>query len=99
MLNNLTADDAEDAENQGISASSALSAVKWSRRSMALHRDPAWHALNLYGEHTWGLSWLCYSPRLYGDAWREARSQGKYAACERSWVSAPTHRLHSKPPS
>ena len=51
VLNNLTA---EDAENQGISVTSALSAVKWSRRSIALYRDPAWHAVNLYGKHTWG---------------------------------------------
>ena len=61
VLSNLTA---EDAENQGISATSALSAVKWSRRSIALYRDPAWHALNLYGEHTWGADTASNEPQL-----------------------------------
>jgi hypothetical protein len=64
VLNNLTAEDAEDAENQGISTTSALSAVKWSRRSIVLYRDPAWHALNLYGEHTWGADTASDEPQL-----------------------------------
>jgi hypothetical protein len=26
----------------------------WSERTFPLHREEAWHALDLYGEHTWG---------------------------------------------
>jgi alpha-mannosidase len=64
VLDNLTAEDAEDAENQGISATSALSAVKWSRRTHQLYRNPAWQALNLYGEHTWGADTASNEPQL-----------------------------------
>ena len=64
MLNNFTAEDAENAENKGVSAASALSAVKWSRQTHQLYRDPAWHALNLYGEHTWGADTTSNEPQL-----------------------------------
>jgi alpha-mannosidase len=29
-------------------------AKRWSERTFPLHREEAWHALDLYGEHTWG---------------------------------------------
>ena len=67
MLNNFTAEDAENAENRrfsATSATSALSAVKWSRRTHQLYRDPAWQALNLYGEHTWGADTAANEPQL-----------------------------------
>jgi alpha-mannosidase len=64
VLNSFTAEDAEDAENKQISATSALSAVKWSRRTQQLYRDPAWQALNLYGEHTWGADTASTEPQL-----------------------------------
>jgi hypothetical protein len=36
----------------------------WSRRTNTLHRDDAWHALNLYGEHTWGADTAANDPQL-----------------------------------
>jgi hypothetical protein len=30
------------------------SSSRWSDRTFSLYREPAWHALNMYGEHTWG---------------------------------------------
>jgi alpha-mannosidase len=37
---------------------------KWSQRTNNLYRDPAWHALNLYGEHTWGADTASNDPQL-----------------------------------
>ena len=37
---------------------------KWSKRTHELYRDPAWHALNLYGEHTWGADTASNEPQL-----------------------------------
>jgi alpha-mannosidase len=54
MLNNFAAEAAENAREDDAAANSALSAVRWSRRTHQLYRGPAWNALNLYGEHTWG---------------------------------------------
>jgi hypothetical protein len=39
----------------------------------------------LYSEHTWGASSRYYSPRLYGDAWKEALAEGRYKYAEESW--------------
>ena len=33
-------------------------------RAHALYRDPAWQALNLYGEHTWGADTASNEPQL-----------------------------------
>lgn len=38
----------------------------------------------MYGEHTWGAS-VPLNERLYGDAWRTALREGKYAHMEESW--------------
>ena len=43
---------------------SASPAAKWSRRTHQLYRDPAWQALNLYGEHTWGADTAANEPQL-----------------------------------
>ncbi|MFT3894426.1 MAG: hypothetical protein QM730_22575 [Anaerolineales bacterium] len=40
------------------------SSQKWSSRTRQLHRDPAWRALNLYGEHTWGADTASNDPQL-----------------------------------
>jgi len=39
----------------------------------------------LYSEHTWGASSRFYSPRLYGEKWKEAEAAGKYKYAEESW--------------
>jgi hypothetical protein len=39
-------------------------AVKWSRRTQSLYRDPAWRSLNLYCEHTWGADTASNEPQL-----------------------------------
>ena len=39
-------------------------ALKWSQRTNTLYRDPAWQALNLYGEHTWGADTAANDPQL-----------------------------------
>lgn len=36
----------------------------WSSRAFSLYRDPAWRALNLYGEHTWGADTASNEPQL-----------------------------------
>jgi alpha-mannosidase len=36
----------------------------WSDRTFPLYRDPAWQALNLYGEHTWGADTAANEPQL-----------------------------------
>jgi alpha-mannosidase len=36
----------------------------WSQRTNSLYRDTAWHALNLYGEHTWGADTAANDPQL-----------------------------------
>jgi alpha-mannosidase len=36
----------------------------WSERTFLLHRDAAWQALNLYGEHTWGADTASNEPQL-----------------------------------
>jgi alpha-mannosidase len=36
----------------------------WSRRTRTLHRDSAWHSLNMYGEHTWGADTAANDPQL-----------------------------------
>jgi hypothetical protein len=38
----------------------------------------------LFGEHTWGFDAKQF-PRLYGEAWEQARAAGKYASMEESW--------------
>jgi hypothetical protein len=37
---------------------------RWSERTFPLHRDEAWHALDLYGEHTWGGEMATLGPQL-----------------------------------
>lgn len=39
----------------------------------------------LYSEHTWGASSRYYSPRLYGEKWKEAHAAGKYQYAEESF--------------
>ena len=41
-----------------------MSEKSWSHRAFSLYRDPAWHALNLYGEHTWGADTASNEPQL-----------------------------------
>jgi alpha-mannosidase len=36
----------------------------WSERTFPLHREEAWHALDLYGEHTWGGEMATLGPQL-----------------------------------
>ncbi len=38
--------------------------ANWSERTYNLHRDPAWHILNLYCEHTWGADTASNEPQL-----------------------------------
>ncbi len=51
----------------------------------------AWEQSLLYGEHTWGgaLYWVSqYSggkSLVYGDSWKQLRSEGKYRRLEESW--------------
>lgn len=58
--------------------------------------DLAYEQSLLYGEHTWGISYRCFSPRLYGDAWRQARAEGKYASCEQSWAEHGVYARHCR---
>ncbi len=39
----------------------------------------------LYSEHTWGASSRFYSPRLYGEKWKEAYAAGKYKYADESF--------------
>jgi hypothetical protein len=39
----------------------------------------------LYSEHTWGASSMYYSPRLYGQKWKEAYAVGKYKYADESF--------------
>ncbi len=39
----------------------------------------------LYSEHTWGASSRYYSPRIYGQQWKEARAAGKYQYADESF--------------
>ena len=51
------------------------------------HRDTvaaAYEGSLLFGEHTWGFDAKQF-PRLYGEAWEQARAAGKYAPMEESW--------------
>ena len=36
----------------------------WAERSFRLYRDDAWHALNLWGEHTWGSDTAINAPEM-----------------------------------
>ncbi|HSW46202.1 MAG TPA: hypothetical protein VLM89_11600 [Phycisphaerae bacterium] len=72
----------------GVQAMDALLGL-WghkSARSLAEDVSLAYEQSLLYGEHTWGISYRCFTPRLYGPAWEEARAAGKYAACEKTWA-------------
>ncbi len=40
----------------------------------------------LYGEHTWGIDFTKFRPRLYGEPWRKAYSAGTYARAEESFA-------------
>jgi alpha-mannosidase len=48
----------------GRPGEAAFPATKWADRTWSLHRDSAWHALNLYGEHTWGADTASNDPQL-----------------------------------
>ena len=45
----------------------------------------------LYGEHTWGMDIKKFGPRLYGQAWTDARAKGTYAKAEESFVEKGDH--------
>lgn len=45
-------------------AGSEIPATRYSDRTNTLFRDYAWHALNLYGEHTWGADTASNEPEL-----------------------------------
>jgi len=47
--------------------------------------NAAYEGSFLYSEHTWGASSMYYSPRLYGEPWKEAHAAGKYAYAEESF--------------
>lgn len=40
----------------------------------------------LYGEHTWGIDFNKFRPRLYGEQWRKAYAAGTYARAEESFA-------------
>lgn len=58
----------------GFPAPSAESALK-----------TAYEGSFLYSEHTWGASSMYYSPRLYGEKWKEAYAAGKYKYADESF--------------
>ena len=40
----------------------------------------------LYGEHTWGIDFTKFRPRLYGEPWRKALNAGVYTRAEESFT-------------
>ncbi|MCX6621270.1 MAG: hypothetical protein NTY38_09345, partial [Acidobacteria bacterium] len=40
----------------------------------------------LYGEHTWGIDFTKFRPRLYGQEWRKAYAAGTYTRAEESFA-------------
>ena len=64
VLDNLTAEDAEDARiRESLRPLRSLRSNGRDAR-ISLCRDPAWHALNLYGEHTWGADTASNEPQI-----------------------------------
>jgi len=47
--------------------------------------NAAYEGSFLYSEHTWGASSRYYSPRLYGQQWKEAYAAGKYHYADESF--------------
>lgn len=47
----------------------------------------------LYGEHTWGYDIGHFGERLYGDDWRKARRDGRYARLEQSWADHAAYAM------
>lgn len=50
----------------------------------------------LYGEHTWGINFAKFGPRLYGKPWRKAYAAGAYARAEESYAEHGNYNRHAE---
>lgn len=74
--------DALHAAGRALPADAAPGAA-WAKRSFARYRDPAWQALNLWAEHTWGADTGVEAPALEDGVSQHAHKQA-YAYQARS---------------